>query len=107
MPQLNKAQPNKLFFLSKLSLGVNQVLNFDWHKQSKKWEDCNIFSSYSFLLKVWMQALEANKGTYHSFSSPMIEGQSEEGNKNQMETYLITFPWSFKWELYMTSHKLL
>lgn len=53
-----------------------------------------------------MQALEANKGTYHSFSSPMIEGQSEEGKKNQLETYLITFPWSFKWEFYMTSHKL-
>lgn len=53
-----------------------------------------------------MQALEANKGTYHSFSSPMIEGQSEEGKKNQLETYLIMFLWSFKWEFYMTSHKL-
>lgn len=53
-----------------------------------------------------MQALEANKGTYHSFSSPVIEGQSEEGKKNQLETYLINFPWSFKWEFYMTSHKL-
>lgn len=50
---------------------------------NRKWEKCNILLLYSFLLKTWIQALEANAGTHHSFSSPMREGWKEKGRKEE------------------------
>lgn len=67
---------------------------------------------YIAFIQLSPQEVNASLGSNHKNISQFLfsnerGGKRKEGKKNQLETYLIPIPSSFKSEFYMTSHKLL